>query len=179
MKVLQRALWVLAGAAIMLLAHPGSAWGQQGQQAAQAQQLRTGTFGNWMLSVTEDRGLQIANSRNPEAVRVKLTHGSNGWFWIQTAVNRYVMWSAGDFTRQQFSFDDEKPDASAPAIAAGVYSYGQWTIRVSAGELSIEHSANPHRVVLVASSDGYVRIQGLRNRADLTIRPNDELATER
>ncbi len=110
---------------------------------------------------------------------MKLTHGSNGWFWLQTARDRYVMWSAGDFTRQQFSFDDEKPDASAPAIAAGVYSYGQWTIRVTAAELSIEHRANPHRVVLVASSDGFVRLQGLRNRGDLTVRPNDQLAQER
>lgn len=147
-------------------------------QAPAARDLGTSSFGNWSLSATSDRGLQIANRLRPGAVRLRLTHASNGWFWLETLRDQYIMWSGGNFDHQSFEFDDAKPDPGAPALAPGTYTFGTWTIRVTADELTIEHPDNPHRIVLPRDADGWVGVRGLRSRGDLTVRPEDELAQD-
>jgi hypothetical protein len=137
--------------------------------------LRTGTFGNWSLSATSDRGLQINNRLAPSAVRLRFTHDSNGWFWIETLRGRAVLWTAGHFSGQSFEFDDRKPDPGAPPLAPGVYTFGTWTVRVTGDELSIEHPENPHRIVLTRTADGWIVVQGLRSRGDVTVRPGDDV----
>jgi len=140
-----------------------------------ARELSTSTFGNWSLSATSDRGLQIANSLRPNGVRLRFTHGSNGWFWLETQGGQYIMWSAGNFSTQSFNFDDEKPDANAPALSSGLYTFGSWAVRVVGDELYIDHPDNPHRVVLTRTADGFLHIRGIRLRGDLMVRPEDQI----
>lgn len=140
--------------------------------------LPTSTFGNWALSATEDRGLQIVNHRRPEAVRLRFTHGSNGWFWVETTRDQYIMWSVGNFSLQNFQFDDGKPDANAPVLSHGTYVFGTWTVRVTANELLIDHPDNPHTVVLPLSSTGAIEIRGIRNQGNRVISPDDTLINQ-
>lgn len=168
-----RHLWTFfVGCALLASSGPARAQ-SQGQNP-----LVTGTFGNWSISATEDLGLQIANRHSPEAVRLKFTHGSNGWFWLQTTVGQYVMWSAGNFSQQNFSFDEAKPDPNAPALRPGVYTFGSWMIRVTADELFIDHPDNPHQVVLPSQSRGAIDIRGIQMQGDRTVNPGDALAVD-
>mgnify|MGYP001819295922 CR=1 FL=1 len=139
--------------------------------------LPTGTFGNWSLSATQDAGLQISNQRRPEAVRLKLTATSNGWFLLETTAGQFISWTAGTFSNDTFTFDAAKPDAGAPALQTGTYSFGTWTITVAADELRIDHDANPHTVVLPRGSVGGIEIRGLRSRGDIRVAPDDNLSS--
>lgn len=167
----RRRMLVAATTALALVLGPRLAVAQdQGPR-----ELPTSTFGNWSLSATSDRGLQIANRLRPAAVRLRLTHGSNGWFWLETQQAQYIMWSAGNFSHQSFTFDDEKPDASAPALPSGSYIFGTWSIRVVGDELHLDHPDNPHRIILTRSADGFIRISGVNLRGDMTIRPDEQI----
>ncbi len=157
-------------AAVPLVAAPGPARAQAGSPPP----LVTGTFGNWSLSAATDVGLQIANERRPGAVRLQLAHTSNGWFLLETTAGQFIMWTAGTFSRDGFSFDEDKPDAGAPPLAAGSYSFGPWRVGVTATELHIDHDANPHTIVLARDSDGWIEVRGATTAPVIRIGPDDD-----
>lgn len=146
-------------------------------QAGAAPPLTTSTFGNWSLSAATDAGLQIANKLRPGAVRLQLAHTSNGWFLLETTAGQFIMWTAGTFSGDTFTFDEGKPDAGAPPLAAGSsYAFGPWRISVTATELHIDHDANPHTIVLPRDSDGWIEVRGASTAPLIRVNPDDNPA---
>ncbi|HJK93218.1 MAG TPA: hypothetical protein RMH85_18930 [Polyangiaceae bacterium LLY-WYZ-15_(1-7)] len=133
--------------------------------------------GQWCLEVDSVYGLLVHNRSTPTAVRLRFTEHSNGWFWLETRAARYVSWTAGTFSEQDFAFGDGKIHCSPRELADGSHTFGTWQLRRQGDELVIGHPANGHQVVLDARSTGDVRLRGLQGQADRVVHPADALPT--
>jgi len=135
-----------------------------------------GRVGNWCLNTHPTYGLMIHNRLSADGVRVRVTEASNGWIWVETEADTYVLWTAGNFSQQDFEFGENGKVDCVPSVPLpqGPHRFGTWTLTVDPQGFTLDHDQNPHSVAFPRTSSGTLDIRALQG-STRTLSPGDTL----
>lgn len=111
---------------------------------------RVRALGTWTM-IEEGTHITFANDQGP--VRIQLTQDSNGWFVLDNNSGKYVVYS--NLTSEPATDSLPAFQPASEGLLTSITKFGDWTIRVTTGDILVSHVANNFDIRLWNESNGW------------------------